>query len=156
MQKFFKYSTLVAWCCFLFYIVLVLYIVFGARRRHGVSADHFRSFLNFVPFEGKLEDYQSNFAHISRYNFYSDLIGNILLFIPLSFLLMYLFRIKTSIVIIIALLTSLTIEMTQYFFGVGVADIDDVILNSIGAIIGSLIFIVFRRNLNRYGHAHTV
>jgi glycopeptide antibiotics resistance protein len=64
--------------------------------------------------------------------------GSILLFIPLGFLLPVLNkkfnRFNKTIKISLAL--SLTIEILQYLFRVGQFDIDDIILNTIGSILG--------------------
>ncbi|MBR8644771.1 VanZ family protein [[Brevibacterium] frigoritolerans] len=70
-----------------------------------------------------------------------------LLFIPLGFALPILFsKIKIKHIILIGFLTSLTIEVVQaiagYFIGYNYRsfDIDDLIMNSFGTIIGLLIF----------------
>jgi glycopeptide antibiotics resistance protein len=60
-----------------------------------------------------------------------------LLFIPFSFILIMIFRITNARVVIgLAFLTSVALEIAQYVFRLGVADVDDVILNTTGAIIG--------------------
>ncbi len=41
---------------------------------------------------------------------------------------------------VIALLSSVIIEIVQFAFGIGIADIDDVILNTIGGLIGVLVY----------------
>lgn len=85
------------------------------------------------------------------FGFYTNLFGNILIFIPLSVILISVFGVKASKkVLFYALLTSLTIEMLQYWFGAGVSDIDDVILNVIGAYIGIFVYKVFRKISNNF------
>jgi glycopeptide antibiotics resistance protein len=70
----------------------------------------------------------------------SDIIGNVLLFIPLSFFLVFwLSRKEFKRVILVAIATSILIETIQFIFEIGVADIDDVILNVTGAAIGFFI-----------------
>ena len=64
-----------------------------------------------------------------------------MLFIPFGFLSSYLLKNrKFSVVTILTLIASLTIEAVQYYIG-RVFDIDDIILNLIGGIVGFLIYI---------------
>jgi glycopeptide antibiotics resistance protein len=49
-------------------------------------------------------------------------------------------------VVLLACVVSLAIEVTQYYTGLGVADADDVILNTVGAAIG---FYLCKRYLNK-------
>lgn len=66
-----------------------------------------------------------------------DIVLNVVLFLPLGFLLKLL-RPSLSLpkVLVIALLCSIFIEMNQYIFEKGVAQIDDVMHNVIGALLG--------------------
>lgn len=67
--------------------------------------------------------------------------GNIVLFFPLGFYITLLNRNKkiSVNVCLIALISTLA-EIAQYLFCVGVTDIDDVILNTLGGFIGILAF----------------
>lgn len=91
-----------------------------------------------------LNDYGLNnykiFSEILRYKigskeFIQNIIGNILLFIPFGMFLGYYFKIKVISLIIITILYSFSIEFIQILIN-RVFDIDDVILNLIGSIIG--------------------
>ena len=80
------------------------------------------------------------FKEILRYNicsklFIQNVIGNILLFIPFGMFLNYYFKVKVISLIIITILYSLSIELTQTLID-RVFDIDDIILNLVGSIIG--------------------
>ena len=80
------------------------------------------------------------FNEILRYKigsslFIQNIIGNILLFIPFGMFLNYYFKIKIFSLIIITILYSLSIECTQILIS-RVFDIDDIILNLVGSIIG--------------------
>ncbi|UOE96461.1 VanZ family protein [Alkalihalobacillus sp. LMS39] len=73
------------------------------------------------------------------------LIGNIVLFIPFGFLLPLAFTFfRTSVmkVTILAMFTSITIEICQFLFTHRVANVDDVILNTFGAWIGAVVVFV--------------
>ena len=70
-----------------------------------------------------------------------NVMGNIILFIPYGFLASYLLNNKKfSVITILTVIASLTIETVQYYIG-RVFDIDDIILNVIGGIVGFLVFI---------------
>ena len=80
------------------------------------------------------------FKELLRYKigstgFFNNIIGNILLFIPFGMFLRYYFKIKVISLIFITILYSLSIEITQILIN-RVFDIDDIILNLIGSIIG--------------------
>lgn len=67
--------------------------------------------------------------------FIQNIIGNILMFIPFGMFLNAYFNIKRLSLVIITILYSLSIEITQMIIG-RVFDVDDIILNLMGAIIG--------------------
>ena len=72
--------------------------------------------------------------------FFKNVIGNMLMFIPFGFFTSYILReIKMKWVLFITLAVSITIELTQSRIG-RIFDIDDVILNVIGGVIGYYVF----------------
>src|SRR5450432_2845838 len=117
---------------FLLYASFLVYAVFFARRRRSIN----RRLLNLVPVKYQL--YEFRYMHAAdKFNFYSNLLGNIFLFMPMPFILIIFFRIKkNSSLLLTGFLISLGIELIQYIFEVGVADIDDIILNTLGIFIG--------------------
>ncbi|MEP7250930.1 MAG: VanZ family protein [Ginsengibacter sp.] len=122
------------------YFTLLAYIVFFARRRRN---HHFNYETNFLPIKYSIDTFLSISPtdKFEIYNFYLNLFGNILLFIPFSIILITAFKIKRlKWIISIAFLVSICIETLQYLFQVGLADIDDVILNLLGAITGYFIY----------------
>ncbi len=64
--------------------------------------------------------------------------GNIFMFIPFCFAMTSLFKngFSNKKIILLIIISTLIIEFSQFIFNKGVADIDDVILNTIGGIIG--------------------
>lgn len=74
--------------------------------------------------------------------------GNLLVFIPLSFILYSVFRLKNNCIIaIVGIILPFIIEGYQYFFKCGNVDIDDIVLNISGFIIGFIIFVIIRKKL---------
>ena len=98
---------------------------------------------NFVPFR-----------EIFRYSigsakFIKNIVGNILLFVPFGFFSSYYLKNKKMLTtLILTLITSSTIEIVQYYIG-RVFDIDDIILNILGGIVGFLLYIGFDAIKNR-------
>ena len=117
------------------YFVLLLYIVFFARRRAVITP----RMLNIVPFRNTLHAFQEISNDRGQFNFYTNLLGNFLLFIPLSFVFMLVCKTADRNTIFYAFLFSLSIELLQYLFKKGVADVDDIILNVAGAFVGMLV-----------------
>ena len=74
--------------------------------------------------------------------------GNIAGFIPFGVLLALLFRrLRNAWYIIgLTLLLSLLFETTQLITGLGIFDVDDLMLNTLGGLLGYCIFVIFFRN----------
>ena len=109
------------------YLLCLFHVVTFQDINYGVS--------NFIPFK---EIFRYSFGSPK---FMSNVLGNIMLFIPFGFLSSYLLKNrKFSIATILTLTASLTIETVQYYIG-RVFDIDDIILNLIGGILGFLVYI---------------
>lgn len=85
------------------------------------------------------------FREILRYDigtslFYRQVIGNMLLFIPLGYFATSYCKIKDlGTITIFSLLSSSIIEVTQHFIGRSF-DVDDIILNVVGGILGFLLY----------------
>ena len=75
--------------------------------------------------------------------YWNNIIQNILLFIPLGFL------IGGKRGIIAGVLLSIGIELTQYIAVLGYCELDDVLNNTIGAAIGSLLFKKFGKRVEQ-------
>lgn len=83
-----------------------------------------------------------------------NLVGNTVLFMPIGFLVPMVFRTMTwrrSLVLAVAV--GLTLEGMEGILQVGIVDIDDVILNACGVIVGFSVFSVRGRRGTRYTEA---
>ncbi len=91
--------------------------------------------LNLVPF-----------TEMFRYKmgsplFYSNVVGNILIFLPFGYFVSgYIKATKISHILFISAISSLTVELVQLQIGRSF-DIDDILLNVVGAISGFLLYI---------------
>ncbi|MFI5130101.1 MAG: VanZ family protein [Chitinophagales bacterium] len=134
-----------------FYIACMVYIFFFARRRWGPFP---KRSIHFTPFEEKIRFWQTISGHsrMETLEFYKDLVGNILLFVPFPFFLSLIIGIKRyPKLLLISALVSLFVEIVQFTCNIGVADIDDLILNSMGASIGLLVmYCIFSKRRTQY------
>ena len=89
------------------------------------------------------------FREMARYkigskSFFYNVIGNIALFVPFGFILSYFVKArKIKHVVIPTFIVSLSAELIQYQIG-RAFDVDDILLNTMGALIGFMIFISLR------------
>lgn len=122
-------------CCigFCFSIFIILYATF---MYVPLDFSATTKYFNLVPF--KALDGSTEFS-----NYISEKILNIIVFIPFGFLLpAQLKRFRKALYAIVASATfTIFVEVTQYFGG-RAADIDDVISNLLGAIIGYLFYVI--------------
>ena len=106
---------------FIIYLLILFFIVTYPVNEYGYNNYNlFRELLRYK---------------IGSNGFINNIIGNILLFIPFGMFLRYYFKLKVISLILITILYSLSIEITQILIN-RVFDIDDIILNLIGSIIG--------------------
>jgi len=127
-KKFCLYKEIVS-LIFVIYILCLYHVVTFQDINYGVN--------NFIPFK-----------EIFRYSigsskFIKNILGNIVLFIPFGFFSSYYLKNKKMFTTtVLTFVASLTIEVVQYYIG-RVFDIDDIILNVLGGIIGFLLYIGF-------------
>ncbi|OUJ73882.1 VanZ family protein [Hymenobacter crusticola] len=127
----------VKWVWFVLYVAALSYIVFFARRRNVLIWHD--DLVNLIPVKSTVESFQSGVT--GYWNFFSNLFGNVLLFVPLPFFLIRLFRFNSTYAIILAGISiSVLIELAQFSWQIGVPDIDDVLLNTLGVMLGLFLY----------------
>lgn len=120
-----------------FYIIVLIYCFFIIRFPGGE-----RETPNFDPLDVFKVTFFSGYLDYERLVLF---LGNIAIFIPLGYLLCHRLNrggLKIVLVLLPVVLSS-AIEFSQYYFGMGHPDVDDVILNVIGFYIGVLLKIIF-------------
>ena len=100
--------------------------------------------INLIPFRTVAESCRESFVNGVRSYFYINLLGNIVMFAPFGFLVPLLWNASTGKVILSGCLASVLIEVCQLFLPRS-TDIDDVILNTAGTVVGVLLYGLFRR-----------
>lgn len=93
---------------------------------------------NFIPFKEILR------YNITSHLFFKNVLGNMLLFLPFGFFTSYYLKVdKLSLPLILTLVASISIEVVQMCIG-RVFDVDDIILNVIGGILGYYLYNVLK------------
>ena len=94
----------------------------------GVNIHPFRTILSYIKYSGP-------------FHCFTNIVGNILIFMPITFLLPMIYENTRKLwkIILISISISVFIEFVQFFIGRSV-DIDDLILNVVGGIFGYLLF----------------
>ena len=116
---------------FIVYILLLYYIVTFQDNNYGTN--------NFVPFKEMLR------YNVNSTLFIKNVLGNIVLFIPLGlFVSLYIKNKSFFITFILSFIISCSIEYVQSLIGRTV-DIDDVILNTTGGLVGYIIYKLVNR-----------
>lgn len=107
---------------FIYYAIFIFNIMIFARYEI-----YYR--INLIPFKTIKEIITFG----TQYSIVVNILGNLLVFMPLSYFLIELFKIKGYFKnIIISIMSLLILELVQYIFNLGVFDIDDIILPVIG------------------------
>ncbi|MEQ8154659.1 MAG: VanZ family protein [Clostridiaceae bacterium] len=148
-----KFST---WFLFVLYLLILVYVILlkggsaisMAKYRSEISLSQKILGINFVALKTIILYLKGEpSVRIAIEN----LLGNILAFSPLGFLLPLLFkkydRLKT--VFLISFSISLFIEVLQLIYCLGSCDIDDIILNVLGSLLGFGVYRLFENFYKR-------
>lgn len=121
------------------YLMALTWIILFKLQFSVADLPHLRS-INLVPFMGSVI--------VNGKVDFTEIINNIVAFIPFGILLSTLWEEKSIIKRILPIfLTSLSFEILQFIFSIGASDITDLIMNTIGGIIGICIFIILKKIL---------
>lgn len=119
------------------YTIWILYLLFFASFRYSPT-QLFE--IKTTPFE-TINEYSTKVITFNKLEAFENIVGNIVLFIPYGFLgILYRKLNHFKWLFLTFFITINIIEFSQYYFKRGFADIDDVILNTLGAIIGFFIY----------------
>ena len=121
---------------------------------HPVSTG-FDTTLNLSPFQS-IRLYQEAYGtSLSDQTIWSNLLGNVLVLFPFGFMGALLARrFRPWLILLSGLCLILGIELTQLLTGLGVWDIDDILLNTLGLILGLIFALPFRLLLYRERRSH--
>ena len=138
---------------FVVYVAILLWLLFDRPDRLGSDlsyADQMRQSMNLIPFHTigsywhvvKRMDFSPIFLHCII-----NLGGNIFLFIPIGYFLPRLWpSLRKFFPFLLTCVLAITlVELLQLVTLLGSLDIDDLILNLFGMLLGYLFFIIFKK-----------
>lgn len=135
-----KRIIIIWWILFYVYILFLSYFLFFSERygrdliTHRYNLYLFKEIKRFIKYR----------EQIGLEGFIVNILGNVIAFMPYGFLLPLLNRAyrKLYLIAILSVFFSLVIETAQLLLRVGVFDVDDIFMNSLGGILGYLIFLI--------------
>ena len=133
---------------FIAYLILLFYLLFFSEKM-GRTAEvqqyryNLTLFREIRPFISIRKEYPQMFL--------LNVVGNIAAFMPFGFLLPLLRQKRTGFFLttLLSFELSLIVELLQLFFKLGCCDVDDLLLNTIGGILGYLAYYIFIGRKNR-------
>ena len=140
-----KENKLAMWVCFIAYLSLLGYLVFfssGLNRE-----DHAEYRYNLTLFQEIGRYYRFGMRTGSWRLFLWNVVGNVCVFMPFGALLPSLFHKcqKLIAVLMLSFELSLVIEIVQLVTRVGSFDVDDLLLNTLGGILGYIVYKITTR-----------
>ncbi len=137
------------WILFYLYIILLCYFLFlSDHYGRGIISEEYRYNLELFKEIKRFIKYRER---LGFENFVVNILGNVLAFAPFGFLLPMLKKSYRRFIVItlLSILFSLSVELLQMYTKVGVFDVDDILMNSIGGVLGYIAYSisssVFRR-----------
>ena len=133
-----KQITLVCNIAFACYIAVLIYFVLLSERYGRLTPYDTYQVNRQIGFEGVV----------------TNLIGNIFAFSPIGFFVPIIYKkwekFEWIHCIVVTFLLSLIIETTQLILKIGVFDVDDLLLNTLGGLIGYIFFILVRKIVRQF------
>jgi glycopeptide antibiotics resistance protein len=133
-----------------YFVGLFMIVLCNPFRVHHQIPDKYR--LRLHPIVDSVKDIQTYHGNpfIHWFNFLGNIFGNIIIFLPFSFVAMLVWRMNSiARIVLLAFLLSCSIETIQFYAKLGVADVDDILLNTTGAFIG---YYLCRYFMSRYNY----
>ncbi|QWU07776.1 VanZ family protein [Heyndrickxia coagulans] len=127
---------------FIVYAAYLMELLFFIPYRHAPNS----ASQNVIPFK-TIRMYILYYRYFQFEVWFSNLFGNIFMFMPFGFFLPILFRRmrKAWIMGLLSCLASALAEIIQGYFHVGGFDVDDILLNTTGGLCGYGIFLLVRK-----------
>lgn len=144
-----RLETVVVGAVFALYVVFALKLLFFSRPPGSE-----RSF-NLIPFASISHYLFNGSSGVKRFAF-GNVAGNVILFIPLGAYVAVPTKSTVARTMLIVASASVAVEILQGVFALGASDIDDVILNCLGGLIGIQLVLLLRVILRDPGRVRAV
>lgn len=131
---------IVCWCLFAVYLALLAYFLFFAEATGRTFTERTYQY-NLIP----LHEIKRFIVYRKQLGFAAvalNLIGNVLAFVPFGLFLPLLLRGMRHFgkTVLLGFEFSLLVEIVQLFSKVGSFDVDDILLNTLGVVLGYVLF----------------
>jgi glycopeptide antibiotics resistance protein len=138
------HSDFFYWFLFILYLFFLFYFLFFSEKMGRLTGEQYR--YNLVPFR-EIRRFIKYREIVGWKAFFVNIIGNIIAFVPFGMLVPRLSgRMKHwYLVTLLALEFSFAVEVVQLVLKLGCFDVDDLILNTVGGLIGYVIYVCMRR-----------
>ncbi|GAA0696431.1 hypothetical protein GCM10008904_00410 [Paraclostridium ghonii] len=149
LKKYINYKQILNIIFLIYLLILIKIILFKTNSfidlLKGNTSAGYRG-ANLMPFKTIFTFFDTT-KHFSFLRAISNTLGNIAIFLPLGYLLPILTKKINNIykVFLVSILVSIAFESLQYIFYLGSLDIDDVILNTLGGVIGYIIYYFIKK-----------
>ena len=132
--------SVVCWCLFLIYLMSLAYFLFFAEATGRTFSERSYQY-NLIPFH-EIRRFLIYRRQLGAAAVALNLVGNVLAFVPFGAFLPLLVKRVRSLgkTVLLGFEFSLLVEILQLFSKVGSFDVDDILLNTTGVLIGYLLF----------------
>ena len=127
---------------FILYVLLLVYFLFFSEEYGRVTTEERMYRYNLIPFV-EIRRFWIYRKQLGVFAVFTNIFGNVIGFIPYGFILPVIAHKcrRGTFIITSGFALSLLVETVQLFARVGCFDVDDLILNTLGAAIGYLLFV---------------
>lgn len=128
-----------AWIPFIVYMLAMVYFLFFSEQWGRTPSNDFKYSLE--PFK-EIKRFYNNWRTIGLERVLLNLVGNVLAFVPFGFVLPVMSRnFRNGFhIALLSLEFSLLVEVIQLVSKVGSFDVDDLLLNTLGGILGYILY----------------
>lgn len=128
---------------FLLYLLALAYFLFFSENYGRVVIGEGEYHYNLVPFQ-EIRRFWIYREQVGTFAWMSNLAGNVVGFLPYGYILPIIFRNLRNVwsIVFSGFLFSLMVETIQLITKVGCFDVDDLMLNTLGALLGYLAFAI--------------
>lgn len=145
-----KVRKAIKWCLFIMYIAAFMYIMFFSEDMGRTYTSRTYRY-NLVLFK-EIKRFLNNYQQLGVMTVFLNVAGNAIAFMPFGFCIPLLtqHRRKFFTVLPASFALSLTIETIQLIFKIGCFDVDDLFLNTIGGVLGYIVFLAYNKWFGKY------
>lgn len=135
---------IVAMLLFVIYLVGLFYLLFFAEEMGRNAGVEYR--YNIVPFK-EIKRFLASTKVLGMRPVLLNLMGNVVVFMPIGYFIPRVLKKEPGVIVSVLLCMefSLAVEIVQLITKKGCCDVDDVILNTLGGLMGYIVYYFLRR-----------